>query len=480
MTPDTSIPLLGAFRPDNELARGPQARHSHSDYLHAVWALAEALPAGRHVLNFCKDRYRFLVGLGACLVAQKISLMPSTRTLAVLRQIQDHYPETFCLHDGEGFGELCADADARDRPAIALFPYPVDLKPGAGVTPEMPLIPSAQVAAYVFTSGSTGTPQPHAKRWGSLIGSAQAEAQALDLGTRTWALVGTVPSQHMYGFESLLMLTLQGGCSLWVGHPFYPADITAAIASVARPRMLVTSPTHLRALLAGQVDFPSVDKLLCATAPLAADVVLQAERTLGAPLYEIYGCTETGQIASRRSAQTATWRLFPRVQIEQRQGQTWAHGGHVLQPTPLADILESRDPGHFLLIGRSSDLINIAGKRNSIAHVNHALLSIPGVIDGCMFVPDAVAHPGRAAASDAAADPAISSDSTRLCAVVVAPQMNAAQILRALRKQLDPAFLPRPVILVQSLPRNPTGKLPRDALHEILRLHLQAGQVGQR
>jgi len=95
----------------------------------------------------------------------------------------------------------------------------------------MPVISSAQVAAYVFTSGSTGTPQPHAKLWGSLVRSAQAEALALDFGTQTWALVGTVPSQHMYGFESLIMLTLHGGASLRAGG----AAITRARKQMNQP-----------------------------------------------------------------------------------------------------------------------------------------------------------------------------------------------------------------------------------------------------
>jgi acyl-coenzyme A synthetase/AMP-(fatty) acid ligase len=465
MTRDASIALLGPFDAGAELARGAQRRHSQSDYLRAVWALSEALPQGRHVLNFCRNRYHFLVGLGACLVAQKISLLPSTRTLAVLQQIEQQYPDAFCLHDGQGLGELCSDANDRDKPTIRLFAYPADLEQGPETTQKMPAISSAQVAAYVFTSGSTGAPQAHAKLWGSLVSSAQAEACALDFGTQTWAVVGTVPSQHMYGFESLIMLTLHGGATLWERHPFYPADIASALESVAQPRMLVTSPTHLRALLAAQIACPPIDKLLCATAPLPLDVVQQAEQTFRAPLYEIYGCTETGQMASRRSAQTLLWRLFPQVQIEQREGKSWAHGGHILQPTLLADIIETKDRENFLLMGRSSDLINIAGKRSSLAHVNHALLSISGVVDGCMFVPDAAPHSGQ--------EQVRHPDSTRLCAIVVAPQMSAAEILLALRKRLDPAFLPRPIILVQSLPRNPTGKLPRDALLEILHQHLR-------
>jgi len=79
----------------------------------------------------------FLVALGACLVAQKISLLPSTRTLAVLRQIEEQYPGTFCLHDGEGLGELCSDADDRDsnNPAVSL---PADLSQDQKLRRECP------------------------------------------------------------------------------------------------------------------------------------------------------------------------------------------------------------------------------------------------------------------------------------------------------------------------------------------------------
>jgi hypothetical protein len=45
--------------------------------------------------------------------------------------------------------------------------------------------------------------------------------------------------------------------------------------------------------------------------------------------------------------------------------------------------------------------------------------------------------------------------------------LSSAQILAALRRQLDPAFLPRPVHFVDALPRNPTGKLTRQAIEAL-------------
>ena len=52
----------------------------------------------------------------------------------------------------------------------------------------------------------------------------------------------------------------------------------------------------------------------------------------------------------------------------------------------------------------------------------------------------------------------------RVAALVVAPGLTAAQIQQHLAGSIDPAFIPRPLILVDALPRNELGKLPREAL----------------
>jgi acyl-coenzyme A synthetase/AMP-(fatty) acid ligase len=56
----------------------------------------------------------------------------------------------------------------------------------------------------------------------------------------------------------------------------------------------------------------------------------------------------------------------------------------------------------------------------------------------------------------------------RCAALVVAPGATAAELARELRAQVDPVFVPRPIVLVPELPRNEVGKLPRDKLLELL------------
>ena len=83
---------------------------------------------------------------------------------------------------------------------------------------------------------------PHAKPWGLLVRSARAEAGAPRQPRSAAAtcdgvaLVATVPPQHMYGFESSVLLALHGGAVFDAGRPFFPADVAAALARRAAPR----------------------------------------------------------------------------------------------------------------------------------------------------------------------------------------------------------------------------------------------------
>jgi acyl-coenzyme A synthetase/AMP-(fatty) acid ligase len=133
--------------------------------------------------------------------------------------------------------------------------------------------------------------------------------------------------------------------------------------------------------------------------------------------------------------------------MQQMDNQTFAIGGHLPQPVLLNDMIDILGKDRFLLQGRDSDMLKIAGKRASIGDLTQKLLAIPGVVDG-VFVP-----------------PMDTSDKKqRLTALVVAPSLSKQQIFNTLSQTIDAAFLPRPLHIVESLPRNATGKLPREQL----------------
>lgn len=435
-----ALPLVSRVSPDSIIAWRADGAVTLRQFLAEVRQLAALFPAGGHLLNMCSDRYRFSVGLAAAIVAGKVSLLPSTHTPEMVRQIRVFAPDVFCLTDSD----LCTV----DLPQLR---YPV-IGVSHADTFAIPQIDGSQRIAVVFTSGSTGTPQPHPKTWSALVSSVQAEAARLGLlHDPRCTLVGTVPPQHMYGFESTVLMAWHSGNALSHAQPFYPADICQALAAVPKPRVLVSSPVHLRALLDAGLALPELALMVSATAPLSAQLAQAVEARCHAPLMEIYGSTETGLIATRRPTQSAEWRLLPGIKWVVEGDCVRACGGHIETPIAMNDMIEQITDEHFLLHGRTADLVNIAGKRHSLASLNHLLNTLPGVVDGAFYMPD-----------DTGDKPV-----TRLAACVVAPGMDAPHLLALLRKHIDPVFLPRPLVFVDALPRNCTGKLPRAALQAL-------------
>jgi acyl-coenzyme A synthetase/AMP-(fatty) acid ligase len=438
-----TIALLSHSSPAAVVAYRGGVAVTASQFLSDARYLAQGLPDSKHVLNVCADRYQFTVGLAACLMSRRVSLLPSTHTPQVIAQLAAFAPDAFCLTD-----DLRCDIEL---PQV-YFPerFPKATADGPAERFSVPAIPATQLAAIVFTSGSTGTPVPYKKTWGLLARCIQNGAPRLGLSDgRSHAIIGTVPGQHMYGFESTVLLALLSGNAFSAERPFYPADVAAAVGMVPQPRALVTTPIHLRTLLSSEVEFPPVDLVVSATAPLSQELAREVEDKYRTSLLEIYGSTETGQIALRRTADTSAWRLWPGVRLSVVNEQVFAQGGHIEQLTPMCDVIEITGEEEFLLHGRTPDLVNVAGKRSSFGYLNAQLNAIPGVVDGAFFLREGLTG---------------STGVARLGAVVVAPGLSVAALTELLRQRIDPVFLPRPLLMVEQLPRNATGKLPQQAL----------------
>lgn len=437
-----TFPLISVHGPHDVLAWCPQGPVRVREFLGHAQALARQLPPGPAVFNLCEDRYHFAVLFAACLLTRKTSLQPSSQTPATLQQLAQRYPGSYAVVDG-----------AFDTGELSRFPFPPLSALDGSPSDEIAQIEGDFVAAILFTSGSTGQPQPHTKTWGRMVLNGRAEACALGFDQTPQTLVGTVPVQHSFGFESTFLLALHGGCRFWSGKPFFPQDVVDALQAVPQPRTLVTTPYHLQALLASELAWPALHMCLSATAPLHADVARQAEQRSGAPVHEIYGSTESAQLASRRTTDGPQWQLMPGVRLDQEGDITCASGGHVEGRVPLSDVIEILGDTTFVLHGRHADLVNIAGKRSSLAYLTHQLCAIEGVQDGAFFLPDG--------ADD---DP---QGITRLCAFVVAPGLSQAQLMASLRPCIDRVFLPRPLVFVEQLTRNETGKLLRSTLQAL-------------
>lgn len=411
----------------------------------AAAGIASRLPARPCLVNLCESREAFLVAFMASLLAGQTQLMPGAKTPAALDGLAARYPESHRV----------TDADVARWRAGTGSPGALVADPPAAMMDTRPVFTG-------FTSGSTGELQAHDKYWRGLQGSFTMNSAAIRaaIGIAAQApanIVATVPSHHMYGIELTALLPLFAGMSVHAERPLFPADVAAALADLPHPRVLVSTPLHLRALAESAVKFPRLALVVSATAPLDAELARRVENRLECPLLEIFGSTETGAIATRHTSRTSEWTMYGGVTIEAAPDHTRVEAAWFPGPQILNDVLELRGAGNFVLRGRNSDMVEVGGKRASLADITRRICSVPGVEDAVAFQPETSAG-----------------SANRVAALVVSPGATARQIVAALAAGLDAVFLPRPLLIVDRIPRDALGKIPRARLLELAR---SAGRV---
>lgn len=459
--PFIKSPIKAAGRPvslDFSTFTSPMAwwdgqRISREQLLCDISAVLAQLPDHRYAINRCVDRYAFLVSFLAVALKGQINVLPAN---------QLHQPLLDIARRAAG-DVYCLQAHAQNEQAIGDIPtVELDMR-GVGSPPAILNIDSNAIVAQVFTSGSTGQPVAHSKTWGQLLAGSYALAQGLaDQLPSGASIVATVPPQHMFGLEATILLPLTQDVCVHSGKPFFPADVHAALTSLPAPRLLVTTPVHLRACLDAGVnvgfEWPQLAGVYSSTGPLSEALAIKASRQLNCPVTEIYGASETGASAVRSAAAgglspESEWRLLPDMQMQAVENGTQIDGPQLDQPVVLPDRIELLDKQRFRLLGRSRDVVKLAGKRISLGELNQRLNQIEGISDGVFYIPNEAGG----------------EQPQRLQAIVVAGQISDAEIRKQLAQYIDPVFLPRPIIRVPRLPRNETGKLSQAALQALLK-----------
>ncbi len=394
---------------------------------------ARQLRTSGSVVNLCENRYRFLEAFAAARQNGLTTLLPASHAPVAVSELIAAYPGCDVLRDTP-----VEDPALTERMS----------------TPDMP---GDFVAAIAHTSGSTGMPAAHAKSWSSLGSTTALNAAVIRSvmpnghARHPW-IVATVPPQHMYGFEMSVLLPLLAGFGIHGGRPLLPGDVAAALHDVPAPRVLVSTPVHLRSLVESGTRFPDVAAVISATAPMTQASAARIEQCFSTVLIEMFGSTETCIVATRQTAREAAWRAYPGIRFESVTAGTAVNAPWLATEQLLHDVIELGDDGTFTVIGRQGDLIEVAGKRASLADLTRRLAALPGVQDAIVFQPPPESG-GRAG---------------RCAAFVVAPGASAREIARRFRQVVEPAFVPRPLVIVAALPRNDVGKIPLARLVEML------------
>jgi acyl-coenzyme A synthetase/AMP-(fatty) acid ligase len=441
----SALALLNVSSPDRVFAWRRGAPLTVAEFLADVDAVAHSLPSAPHAVNLCEDRYAFIVAFAAIASRGQINLLPPSRAPQAVDEVIATHAGAYAVGDVP-----------REMPATY-----VEIRLGAttrDVDADIPLLDADRAVAIGFTSGSTGTPKANPKTWASVSASSAHNTRALveAIGLADGALahvVATVPPQHMYGLEMSVLLPLLGPFAVHGDRPFFPADIAHALADVPAPRILVTTPIHLQTLLRDPVALPPIAAITSATAPLSRELAAEAEARYGAPVVELFGSTETCVIAHRRAARDEAWTLYPDVALKPQPDGTLVDAPYFRQPVVLQDVVELLPDHRFHLRGRNADLVEIAGKRASLADLTRRVLALDGVRDALVVQLDDEDAGGV----------------RRVAALVVAPERSESALLDALRRAIDPVFLPRPFRIVAALPRNETGKLTRASVLAALR-----------
>jgi acyl-coenzyme A synthetase/AMP-(fatty) acid ligase len=435
-----SLPLLAPATSDRPIALRNGSPVVVAEFRRHVAAIVRQLPPGAAMINLCEDRYRFLAAFAAAVSVGHTVLLPPSRAEQVVGEIADAHRDSYRCDDAMIGAALASPPDAAA----------IDLQ-----------VPAGQTVMIGFTSGSTGQPRTFPKQWRTVCSStarnARAILEALQITAQSTAitpwLVATVPPQHMYGMELSVLLPLIGGMAIHEARPLFPADIAAALEELPAPRVLVSTPVHLRTIVESEQSFPRVDVIVSATAPLSRELAAAVERKLGGTMLELFGSTETCVFAHRRTTVEDAWQLYEGVQLAPGPDATLVNAPWFVEPVPLQDVVDLHDGNRFVVRGRNTDMVEVAGKRASLSDLTRRLLAIEGVRDAAVFQPDH-ASAGRI---------------RRVAALVVAPGLTARGVLDQLATGVDAAFLPRPLVIVDALPRNELGKIPREALLKALR-----------
>ena len=365
----------------------------------------------------------------------------------------------------------------------------------AGSAPEPAhASPERQVAALIYTTGTTGHPKGVMLTHRNLLFIAAISSTLRGLTPHDRAY-GVLPITHVYGLASVMLGTLYAGACLYLCPRFTPDALIKAIGD-DRLTILQGVPAMYARLLEklGAADDglpPRLENQLrfayAGGSPLSPTLKTQVERLLGVPLHNGYGMTETSPTVSQTRldqprGDASVGMAIPGVEVRVvdaagadvatgMDGELWVRGpnimlGYYREPEMTAaamrpggwintgDMARRDADGALFIVGRTKELIIRSG-------FNVYPLEVETVLN---------AHPAVTQAAVVGRDAGDGNGNEEVVAFVELDprhRVSTEELQQYLAGRLSPYKIPSEIITMQTLPAATTGKILKGQLRQL-------------
>lgn len=349
----------------------------------------------------------------------------------------------------------------------------VDASDGVTVYPKLTLVvkmdaepltiesltkPDATRPIRLFTSGSSGTPKCIEKTVGLMDREAEVTTRLFGAVTEGAVVQSTVDPRHLYGLTFNIWFAFSAGRPIATTRRVYQEQLL----TLPHPVALITTPTFMR-MLETTLAAPVLPFVLSAGGPLRDEAKATLTAWSPSTIYEIYGSTETGVVASRAhesnalaNAQTPDWTLIDEAMLSET-ADGWILTSPLL-PTGvmmLDDQLKLTGERTFHLLGRRDRVVKIGEVRLSLTEIERVVERTLGLVIRAL----PVVH-GERTLIGAVVNEALSPKWTGQL-----PDRRA--VTQALHGTLDPLARPRLWRSVPDWPMNAQGKVETQRLLEL-------------
>jgi long-chain acyl-CoA synthetase len=320
-----------------------------------------------------------------------------------------------------------------------------------------------------LTSGTTAAPRAIRFRSEQLLADCNQICDTMGISDVDLNF-GIIPISHSYGFSNLLTPLIARGVPMVLSRDRLPRAVLADLAGT-NATVFSGMPVFYQAFCEME-DIPVLPKLrLCisAGAPLATAVAEQFRQKFGRPIHSFYGASECGGICYDRDGSNeedgfvgqamegvAIEMVDPDAPASRIRVRSAAVGDGYFPESDEAklgdglfvpdDLLKKTTNG-FRIVGRTSDVINVAGKKVNPAEVEAHLLRFSGVRQAVVF--------GRASI--------LRNEEVAAC-VVASPGVGEVELLEFCRRELSGWQVPKRVFIVDAIPVTERGKISRREL----------------